>query len=82
MAFPIEVNTNNAVRFILNKNGWDQITKYYDGVIPQGIFKYSYKGDDTFELPLWEVMNIFGQSLYNGSTDLPFVDNKITIIKE
>lgn len=41
--------------------------------------RYEYKAGDTFHTELWEVMNIFGNFLYNGGP-IPFVDNKIEFV--
>lgn len=33
------------------------------------------------EFPLWQLMNIFGECLHMGNTDIPFVNNEIKVLE-
>lgn len=36
--------------------------------------------DGTYKFQLWEVMQIFGCDMFNGSQRMPFVSNRIVIV--
>lgn len=38
------------------------------------------KEGDVLETELWGLMQIFGETMYNGMPKIPFVDNNIKII--
>lgn len=65
----------------LTKHGEDQWNRkwkisFINGV-PETIRKEATLPDGRVKFQIWDAMNTFGEACYNGSRELPFVDNKI-----
>lgn len=79
----IKFNINDDVKVRLTKDGLVQLKKWYADL---NILKY-YKDADidrngysTFQF--WDLMNKFGDEMYNGNPKQMFVNNKIVLIKK
>jgi len=78
-------NMNASAEVILTKTGADVLNKFnkrylqYDASHLLNI--KTYKEDDVYSSPLWEIMQIFGPEIYMGC-DVPFKDNNIKITNE
>jgi hypothetical protein len=71
-----ELNVNDRVRVRLTPSGLHRLNIYY------AAFKQKPRLDGEFyESSLWELMAIFGQLLHMGMTEIPFVDNRIEVLK-
>lgn len=74
------LNINNYVRIKLTKFGIEKLKKNHEDLRKKfptvGEFTPPKVDKDGFcEMQLWEVMNIFGEDLFNGSINLPFETN-------
>lgn len=67
-------NVNNRVTVELTDVGLKRWTEYWE---PYG-GPIGLTGR-VLETQVWQLMNVFGDMMYNGSMELPFVNNKITI---
>lgn len=61
------IKNNEAIRFLSE----DQIKTLFG----QNKFKHG----DTYKSALWDIMNIFGKSMYVGC-DVPFIKNEINLL--
>lgn len=72
----IELNTNAKCEVTLSAHGAQLFCKYHEDLKhPVTAF-----AGDTKRMPLWEAMHIFGPALYQGNPEIPFRENKLTII--
>ena len=83
------INVNRAARVILTESGAKVINEYIENdeairylskdqiktLFGQNVFK----SGDTYKSSLWDIMNIFGKSMYVGC-DVPFYHNEITLL--
>lgn len=75
------LNVNNYVRIKLTKFGFEKLKKNHEDLrkrYPTIIGEYTppkVDEDGFCEMQLWEVMNTFGEDLFNGSINLPFETN-------
>lgn len=82
----IPVNVNYGASVILTEDGANVMNKYIEeeayfltGEQKVHVFGRShFEKGDTFNGMLWDVMHIFGKSLYHGCEAL-FLGNKITL---
>jgi hypothetical protein len=95
VAFPVLTNSRKwtGCQMNINENVWVRLTSSGErqwsehwnryGHFPEGVPKaiqHSQREDDgRVRFQIHEIMRIFGASCYNGSTDLPFVDNIIDL---
>jgi len=77
----MEININIPCTVTLTKFGADHLNKYFAELASWSHNEPSriYKEDDEFETPLWDIMCIFGKTLYMGTYDLPFKENVIDL---
>lgn len=73
----MKFNINATTRARLTPFGMTLLKAAFD--IPGVDWLHFLKPGNSIEMPLWEVMSVFGQSMFNGAIDLPFVDNQIWI---
>lgn len=73
----IEVNMNSMVRINLTSYGFNIVK---NSNYAESILQYHHIKDSIYEIELWLVMQIFGDILYMGNTEVPFVANNIIII--
>lgn len=75
------MNLNDEVYVRLTTHGLTQWASYWMNTsaegVPKTIVEESTELDGRIRFQLWELMNIFGQSCYNGSSELPFENNLI-----
>ena len=72
------INLNRTVKVFLTKEGINIIYDYYKTTkIETKIQMPNY----SITMLLWELINIFAESLYMGC-NIPFVDNQIILIEE
>ena len=83
------INVNRAARVILTESGAKVINEYIENdeairylskdqiktLFGQNVFK----SGDTYKSSLWDIMNIFGKSMYVGC-DIPFYHNELTLL--
>jgi hypothetical protein len=69
-------NVNDKVQVKLTKRGLKVLDDLYETC---GYIKYSEHTSDTYKFELWELMNVFGESLFNGSEPC-FESNEIVFI--
>jgi hypothetical protein len=70
-------NLNDRVRVTLTDAGKKVWVAYHVGL---RVETPALRRDRTIEMPLWELMQIFGPHLRIGFHDLPFVDNRLTFL--
>ena len=85
----MKVNINRETKVVLTKKGAEIMNEYIktdyavsmlsDKQLIAVFGKSSFKENDIYKAPLWEIMHIFGGSIDMGC-DIPFVDNDIDII--
>lgn len=78
-----EINMNNNVRVKLTTYGLKVFKahyKYYG--LDWTDYKFYFTQSKQLQVPLWELMKIFGNCLYMGNLEIPFQKNRITIVKE
>ena len=67
----------------LNRNCKVKLTDFGEHLLLERnppAFKFNYdQKTNILSTELWSLMNIFGDQLYNGAIDLPFVNNEIFI---
>lgn len=73
-------NTNVKATVKLTDFGMETLRKHL-GPHFDSVCQYDLSGND-YTAPLWEIMHIFGKSLYLGCRDMPFVGNTIDIQQE
>lgn len=75
---PVTININRQVTARLTIRGARILKDYHEelGVKPP---KEVFSGEEV-TLTLWELMNIFGPHVFMGVTQIPFVDNEITLL--
>lgn len=79
----IEFNINDSVKVQLTEYGQTILKKWYENL---NILKYysleniDSEGLSTFYF--WQLMNFFGDEMYNGNPHQIFVNNKIILIKK
>ena len=71
------VNTNTKCRVYLTEYGYQTLVAHWNRYAPG----YNIPGliQRRFETQLWDLMNVFGHSLFMGATENPFVRNEIEI---
>ena len=82
----LELNLNDRVKVKLTEEGKKKLIEYNTA---QGIISWeeskefveSKIKDECYELMLWEIYEIFRDSLYNGAKKQYIEDNKIIIEK-
>ncbi len=72
----MKFNINDTVRAKLTDYGTQYYTLFHRtlGVSVPAAIK-------SVEMPLWELMQIFGPTLHMGMRELPFVDNEVEIVR-
>ena len=83
------INVNRIARVILTESGAKVINEYIENdeairylskdQIKTLFGQNKFKSGDTYKSSLWDVMNIFGKSMYMGC-DIPFYHNEITLL--
>lgn len=80
----MKVNMNNTCKVELTEYGSAVIKKYVDRMYTANLIATFYKSrfdeENRFTTSLWDLMNIFGDSIYLGG-ETPFKDNVIEIIE-
>ena len=74
------LNINHNVRIKLTKFGFEKLKKNHEDLRKKfpTVRKFTppkVDEDGFCEMELWEVMNTFGEDLFNGSINLPFEPN-------
>lgn len=65
-----------------------KLTEYGKTVYNQYLNNYNFTPhafslyDDFLQTELWDIMRIFGSCMSMGNPDIPFCNNKITILEE
>ena len=82
----LELNLNDRIKVKLTEEGKKKLIEYNTacGIISweeSKEFVESKIKDECYELMLWEIYIMFGDSLYNGTTKQYIEDNKIIIEK-
>ena len=62
-----EINLNDTVTVYLNEKGAEILNRHF----AQFYMAENYKKGDVFKTQLWDLMNIFGESMIMGF-DIPF----------
>lgn len=70
-------NMNAKASVVLTEYGLAHLNKYWRTF---GIFRRTIT-DKSYAAPLWEIMQVFGEVLYNGNPNVPFENNEIKIEK-
>ena len=84
----IEINVNDTVSVELTEAGVKIYNEsFYKLLLPTPINRDEnrfYQAGDKLVLPFWDMMQIFGNAFFNGNlaNNLPFKENKITIISK
>jgi len=81
----MKINMNQQVKVVLNPYGKEILLKHYLAHLPPDMAKDVYNRDilkSESLYTLWELMQIFGQSLYMGNPKIPFENNEIEILNE
>lgn len=73
----VRVNINDKVSIKLTEYGKEILQKYYQNNLPKHLIP-EIKNDDM-DFMLWEIMQIFGEFLFMGNTEIPFEDNRIIL---
>lgn len=83
------INVNRNARVILTESGANVINEYIENdeairhlseVQIKTLFgQNKFKSGDTYKSTLWDIMNIFGKSMYMGC-DVPFAKNEINLL--
>ena len=74
----ITVNTNAMATVTLTPLGMELLRSYFF-IDPE---KFCGLNGNILEMPLWQLMQIFGSHMRNGNNEVPFEDNEITILVE
>lgn len=72
------VNINQICKVVLTHQGALTYNDYYNKIDPYQKYHSTLYENSTLHTPLWDLMNIFGQQLFQGSY-VQFVDNVIEI---
>ena len=69
-------NINTQCSVTLTEHGVEVFNKHltYFGLPPSNKTQ-----GDVYTAPLWDIMSIFGGSMFNGATKMAFVNNEIRI---
>ncbi|MTI60316.1 MAG: hypothetical protein FH762_10150 [Firmicutes bacterium] len=67
----MKVNINQKVKVILTDTGKDILLE------KAPIIYYHECNGDYLELELWKLMQVFGNEIYLGISETPFIDNQI-----
>jgi hypothetical protein len=83
------INANRAAQVILTESGAKVINEYIENdeairylskdQIKTLFGQNMFKSGNTYKSSLWDIMNIFGKSMYVGC-DVPFYHNEITLL--
>lgn len=73
----MKLNVNAMVKLHLTEEGH----KFYTNWLSQFPNQRIPTKNEVINLPLWEVMQIFGSHLYNGQTKMFFQDNSLEVVK-
>lgn len=68
----IDININAQVKILLTEYGREIFKKHYEEL---GILKYMPNPFEEIKIPMWDMAKIFGEVLYMGNPNNPFVDN-------
>lgn len=76
----MDINLNTIVKVTLTREGMREWVEWnaqfrMAALPPPGEFI-----PEALEVPLWELMQIFGPKIYHGMPEVPFIDNKVEII--
>ena len=72
----MKLNVNVMVKINLTEDGY----KFYTDWLSQFPNQRVPNKNEVLNLPLWEVMQIFGTHLYNGQTKMFFEDNSLELV--
>lgn len=76
----IEININNQTRVILTHTGADCYNLYWNRLkLAADLKPKAVTIGDELNLPLWELMQIFGPMIFMSMREGPFRDNKICL---
>ena len=79
----MEFNVNDRATVRLTEHGKRILEEYHEPVRlspkTHAYFRKQWETDGPVEFAVWELMNIFGPVLYMGSTQVPVVNNRITV---
>lgn len=75
----MNINLNTQVKFVMTQDAHEVYQKWIDNLnvkinIP--------KVNEVITMPLWEVMQIFGSSLFMGATKQIFQNNELDFLLE
>jgi len=83
------INVNRIARVILTESGAKVVNEYIENddtirrlskdQIKTLFGQNEFKSGDTYKSSLWDIMNIFGKSMYMGC-DVPFYHNELTLL--
>lgn len=73
----VDYNVNDMVRIKITKTGHDTLEKQHRDLCSQYGIKHKYPipvvdTEGFTEMPLWTVMQRFGDQMFNGNPDVPF----------
>ena len=83
------INVNRIARVILTESGSKVVNEHIENddtirhlskdQIKTLFGQNKFKSGDTYKSSLWDIINIFGKSMYMGC-DVPFYHNEITLL--
>lgn len=77
------MNINDQVVVVLTEHGERAWAQYWYLTSPDGVpdvIRKENKCGKGYMFSLWQLMHIFGQNCYNGSSRLPFVNNEVKVV--
>lgn len=75
----MEININERVKVNLTEYGKKIYSEHYEQFWSANSIYRPEKLPDMLETELWNLMQIFGDCLFMGNPEIPFVDNKIIL---
>lgn len=75
----VELNLNDQVEVILTEAGARMLNEYY-GKYDRWHDWHDVQEGKVYKTELWHLAHVFGEKLYNGTTQMPFKSNKLVVI--
>lgn len=76
------IDANDIVKVTLTEAGARIFNAQYHGTAIPWKYRPAHKyGGDTLEVELWSLMKTFGPHIYMGMPEVPFLKNKIEVVK-
>ena len=70
----VDININIQVKIFLTEYGREIFKKHYEEL---NCLEYMPNPFEEIKISMWDMAKIFGEVLYMGNTNIPFVDNKV-----